>query len=121
MLHESQGGSRRTSYPRRTVTAIVCTCPRDQLCHDCFARHLDWSIGVASARGYGWANSVAERRPDLLDRPWPELAGRAAEIAAVKVADLTEDRRVFDRLLARLDAEARRRWEQIRAERMGAR
>lgn len=98
------------------MSAIVCGCPRTELCHDCVRRHLDWSRGVALSRGYAWASSVAERRPDLLVLPWPALEGRAAELAASKVVDLTEDQRVFARLLEVLDAEARRRWAQLRAE-----
>jgi serine/threonine protein phosphatase PrpC len=42
--------------------------------------------------------------------------GRAAELSAAKVADLTDDRRVFERLLEALDGAARRR-EQLRAAR----
>jgi hypothetical protein len=38
------------------------------------------AAGVVAARGYAWATSVAQRRPELLDRSWPALEGRAAEI-----------------------------------------
>ena len=93
---------------------ITCNCPRAQLCADCLARELDWSTGVAASRGYAWAESVARRRPDLLAKEWPAPEGRAAELAAAKVVNLTEDRRVFEQLLELLDREARRRWEQLR-------
>jgi hypothetical protein len=99
------------------MSHVVCTCPRDNLCHDCLGRSVTWLSGVAAARGHHWASSVAERRPDLLARPWPALDGRAAEIAASKVVDLGGDPRLFAQLLARLDQEARRRWEHLRSER----
>jgi hypothetical protein len=94
----------------------ICDCPRDRLCDSCLARSMEWLGGIAASRGYGWAGSVAQRRPALLARPWPALEGRAAELAAAKVIDLTDDRRLFARLLDRLDAAARRRWEQLRAD-----
>lgn len=93
----------------------ICGCPRDSLCDNCLARSIEWLGGVAASRGDGWAMSIARRRPGLLARPWPALEGRAAEIAAGKVIDLTADRRLFARLLDTLNAAARRRWEQLRA------
>jgi hypothetical protein len=94
----------------------ICDCPRDRLCENCLARSMEWLGGVVASRGYGWASSVAQRRPGLLARPWPPLEGRAAELAAAKVIDLTDDRRLFARLLERLYAAARRRWDQLRAD-----
>jgi len=93
----------------------ICGCPRDNLCDDCLARSVEWLGGTAASRGYGWASSVARRRPALLAQPWPALEGRAAELAAAKVIDLTDDRRLFARLLERLNAAAVRRWDQLRA------
>lgn len=104
-------------YCRPTLVSMVqgiCGCPRDQLCFNCFEQNLTWLGGVAASRGYSWADSVAERRPDLLTHPWPALEGRCAELAAVKVVDLAEDRRLFEQLLGKLDAAARRRWERLR-------
>ena len=55
-----------------------------------------------SSRGDGWASSIARRKPGLLARPWPALEGRSAELAAAKVIDLTDDRRLFAQLLETL-------------------
>lgn len=93
----------------------ICGCPRDNLCDNCLARSIEWLGGVAASRGDGWAASIARRRPGLLARPWPALEGRAAELAAAKVIDLTDDRRLFARLLETLNAAATRRWNQLRA------
>lgn len=93
----------------------ICGCPRDNLCDGCLARSVEWLGGVAASRGDGWASSIARRKPGLLTRPWPALEGRAAELAAAKVIDLTDDRRLFARLLETLNAAARRRWDQLRA------
>lgn len=86
-----------------------------QLCGGCVTRALSWFSGVAAARGHYWASSVAARRPELLDRPWPPLEGRAALLAASKVVELGKDPRVLAQLLAELDAAARKRWEELRA------
>ena len=93
----------------------ICGCPRDNLCDGCLARSIEWLGGVAASRGDGWASSVARLAPGLLARPWPPLEGRAAELAAAKVIDLTDDRRLFARLLETLNAAATRRWDQLRA------
>lgn len=93
----------------------VCTCPRTALCHDCYGRALETLTSTAWRRGEHWAETVAERRPELLARPWPPLEGRCAAIAARRVADLSLDPRVLERLRSDLDARSRKRWEAIRA------
>ena len=93
---------------------VVCGCPRNKLCDACVTRQLSWFTGVAAVRGERWAESVAERRPQLLVQPWPALEGRAAVIAASKIAELSDDLRVLEQLLAELDAAARKRWEGLR-------
>lgn len=97
--------------------SVVCTCPRDQLCDGCLRQSLMWLGGVAASRGHRWAESAAQRRPDLLALPWPVLEGRAAELAAHKVIDLSQDKRLFGELLRELDETARRRWDQLRTAR----
>jgi hypothetical protein len=97
------------------MSQLVCTCPPDQVCDGCLKQQLMWFAGVANARGHIWASSVAAQRPDLLDRPWPPLEGRAAVLAASKVVELSQDPRVRARLLDEVDAAARKRWEELRA------
>lgn len=78
---------------------------------------LDVARGVAASRGHRWAESVAQRRPDLLALPWPAMEGHVAELAARKVIDLSQDKRLFGMLLRELDDTARRRWDQLRTAR----
>lgn len=70
-------------------------------------------------RGERWATSIAARRPELLDEPWPALAtgGRALEIAVRKLADLTDDVRVLAALLIQLQDGAVRTWAKLAAKR----
>lgn len=69
-------------------------------------------------RGERWATSIAERRPELLDEPWPELTGgRALEIAVRKLSDLTDDVRVLAALLRQLQDGAVRTWAKLAARR----
>jgi hypothetical protein len=99
----------------QSVSSIACTCPPDRLCDDCLGRALTWLATTAARRGQHWAETVAERRPELLARPWPALEGRAAEIAAAKVIDLSADQRVLERLLRELARSAAEMWEKLRA------
>lgn len=73
--------------------------------------------GIATDRGVRWAESVARQRPDLLGRAWPELAGKALEMAVSKLAGLTADVRVLEGLLVHLQRGASRQWATLRAER----
>lgn len=96
--------------------AYLCDCPRDHLCSTCFDQRIIWHSGLAVVRGERWAADVARRRPELLAEPWPELASgsRALEIAVRKLADLTDDVRVLDRLLVELQAGAVAAWGRAR-------
>jgi len=95
--------------------AGVCDCPRDQLCASCLDRALLWHGGQAALWGSSWAESVAERHPELLARPWPAAEGRAREIAARTLAPLSADPRVIDRLVAKHHDGAARAWARLQA------
>jgi hypothetical protein len=99
--------------------AIVCDCGRDNLCRDCFSQAIMWFSGMACSRGIAWAESVARRDAQLLRRPWPVHDGRAAELARGKVADLSRDPRVIDRLAVDVTERAARRWRELQVERGG--
>jgi hypothetical protein len=45
------------------------------------------------------------------------MEGHVAELAARKVIDLSQDKRLFGMLLRELDDTARRRWDQLRTAR----
>lgn len=109
----------RSRRPRRTVYPVpmLCDCPRARLCAACVDRALYWHSGAAAARGTRWAESVARRRPDLLDQPWPALEGKALDMALRKVDDLSDDPRVLEQLAVSVDRCARQRWEELRAKR----
>jgi hypothetical protein len=93
--------------------SVVCGCPRDALCAACARQALDWFVGPAELRGETWAASVARRRPELLAEPWPELAGRALEMAVGKLVDMTRDPTVVEQLLIPLQRGARRAWARL--------
>lgn len=90
--------------------SLVCSCPRTELCDTCLAGAWDNLRGVAACRGDVWAESVAARTKRSRLTPWPAHEGRAAAIARRKVADLTGDPRLLDRLAAELARAAARCW-----------
>jgi hypothetical protein len=57
-----------------------------------------------------WASTVGECKPMLRARPWPAHHGRAADIARIKVADLTRDPELREMLAAELATWAANRW-----------
>jgi hypothetical protein len=93
----------------------VCDCPREQLCAACLDRALLWHSGMAAVWGGTWAESVAERHPELLVRPWPPAEGRAREIAVRKLAELAADPRVIEHLLEQHHAGAVRAWARLQS------
>jgi len=95
------------------MSTIVCDCPRDEKCKTCFAQAIMWFGGMARERGVRWAESVARRQPRHLAQPWPHNEGRPAELARAKVADLSEDPRIVERLAANVAEAAERRWTQL--------
>jgi hypothetical protein len=91
---------------------MTCDCARDRLCDRCVDDAFAQLRGVAACRGEVWAMTVAKtcRR----DRPWPcsssGLDDRAWAIARRKVADLTADARLAERLAGELQHWAARWW-----------
>jgi hypothetical protein len=98
------------------MSIIVCGCPRNDRCPACVDQALMWLSGMASTRGIAWAESVAERRPELLRQPWPTHDGRAAELARAKVDDLCEDPTVVDLLAVEVSKQAARRWRKLQVD-----
>ncbi|TMQ09057.1 MAG: hypothetical protein E6J91_31495 [Deltaproteobacteria bacterium] len=94
------------------MAAFVCSCPRNQLCPSCDNQALRWFGGKACSRGIAWAESVARRRPRLLQQPWPH-EGRTAELARSKVRDLSGDPQVIELLAQGVSDHAMRRWRQL--------
>lgn len=87
---------------------ITCElCKPASLC----SLHLDGAYGclagVAALRGELWAESVARRY--RCDRPWPHGA-RPRAIALSKIADLTNDPRLTERLADQVERWAARWW-----------
>lgn len=69
--------------------------------------------GAAQARGSWWAIRVARQRRDLLAQPWPAHEGRAAELAAKHVDDLSRDPRVIEQFARLATVGAAREWAQL--------
>jgi hypothetical protein len=97
------------------ASAGLCDCPRDRLCPPCLERTVYWLGGGARVWGGRWAESVADRRPELLARPWPPAEGRAREIALHKLAQLSRDPRALEVLLERHQEGAERAWARLQA------
>ncbi|TMQ06066.1 MAG: hypothetical protein E6J90_38135 [Deltaproteobacteria bacterium] len=98
------------------MAATVCSCPRNQLCPACHNQALMWFGGKACSRGIAWAESVARRQPALLRQAWPGHEGRAAELARIKVRDLSDDPSVIDVPARDVSEHAARRWRQPQAQ-----
>jgi hypothetical protein len=79
----------------------------DPLCDECIREHLFWWKGVAQSRGESWARAVANVIP--VDRPWPRTEKMRAG-ALRKVADLTTDVRLRERLADEVVLGAERWW-----------
>jgi hypothetical protein len=94
----------------RYASSMNCSCSREALCDRCVEDGFAHLRGVASCRGEVWAARVA--RETSTSQPWPAHAGRAADIARRKIADLTRDPRLAERLAAELARGAARRWRQ---------
>jgi hypothetical protein len=74
-----------------------------------------WLASTASCRGSVWAEDVARRVRGGL-QPWPAHAGKAAQIAEGKVADLAKDMRLRSALALIAYGAAAERWEELRAD-----
>lgn len=80
-------------------------------CDRCLAQRHAQLSGVARVRGEHWAVRVAKHvHPD---RPWPEHAGRAAQIARRRVRDLSGDPRLHELLAADLAKSAALEWDRL--------
>jgi hypothetical protein len=94
----------------RRWAVIVCTeCVSDALCDRCYEQAYSWLSSTASVRGQRWATLVAERMPRRRFEPWPRTA-KARAIALRKVADMTSDPRLRERLADVLEDAAARTW-----------
>lgn len=113
LARKSHDRSKRCSRMLQMMGAIVCSCPRDNLCPSCVNQALMWFSGMACSRGITWAESVARRDRSLLQRPWPAHEGRAAALARDKVADLSRDPKVIERLAMELSERAAKRWREL--------
>jgi hypothetical protein len=82
-------------------------CGCEPLCNECFAEHLTWFTGVAQSRGESWARAIANVIP--IDGPWPRTEKMRAG-ALRKVADLTDDARLRERLADEVVIGAERWW-----------
>lgn len=99
------GRDRAAAY---TSDVPLCSCPRDRLCDGCLESGFDQLKGVGACRGEAWAMRVAARVGR--SRPWPSYEGRAAELAATQVEDLTADPRLRALLAAQVAGWAARWW-----------
>lgn len=84
-------------------------CVAAQQCPTCLTELIASLAGVAQSRGETWARSVARRRPDLRDQPWP-VDARSREVTRAKVADLSSDPRVAEGLVDQVLVGAVRAW-----------
>ena len=95
---------------------IICGCPRDHLCQQCFNQSLFWLLGGAACRGDRWALNVAKLvRPD---KPWPEYEGKVVTIANRYVYDMTSDERVREVFAEACWESAQKQWTNMHAEMM---
>ena len=96
------------------MVPIVLRCSscdaRPPLCDVCVDNLLAQLIGIARARGYWWGRAV---RTVMRGQAWPtyETSARVQDIAQRKIADLTEDVRLADRLARACAAAARDAYE----------
>jgi hypothetical protein len=83
-------------------------CPPNALCDRCLEDAFGQFKGVAACRGEAWARDVAKRIPR--EMPWPSSSPKITAIAQRKVADITADPRLRERLAAELAAWAAKAW-----------
>jgi len=99
------------------IACLICG-DEPPLCDACVDDKFSYMCGTAAARGYGWGQEVATKLGGRTNRlpPWPDFEGKARAIARRKVADLTADERLLERLARACWADARRRYERLRVE-----
>ena len=95
-----------------SATCHAPGCEVATLCGDCLSLAVLHLTGVARSRGIRWAESVALRRPDLIGKPWPDDS-RARAMARSKVAGISSDPRVAERLEGEVVREAARWWGRL--------
>lgn len=92
------------------VNVVNNCCAMDALCSRCqddlFAQHR----GTAQNRGHFWAVDLEARG---IRGTWPEASDRVTAIAVEKVADLTRDTGLRERLAVEVIRAARKRWDQV--------
>jgi hypothetical protein len=83
-------------------------CPPDKLCDRCLEDAFGQFKGIAACRGEAWARDVA--RKVRREMPWPSFEGKAKAMAIGRVADMTRDARLREKLAAELAAWAAKAW-----------
>lgn len=90
-----------------------CDCPKERLCDDCFQAELRSRLPTAPGIGWLWADRVWAANPEFRELPWPDLAGKAAAIAAQLVATQGKDPRLLETMVASVADGAAARWARL--------
>lgn len=93
----------------RPCRVINCCTDRANLCERCAADLFACLRGVAMCRADTWTRMIAARCPELRARPWPRTP-KAHRLALERVADLTVDMGLRERLAVTLEARAESTW-----------
>jgi hypothetical protein len=83
-------------------------CPPHALCDACLETAFSQMRGIAACRGESWSHDVA--RKVSREMPWPSFEGKAKAMAIGRVADMTRDTRLREKLAAELAAWAAKAW-----------